>query len=263
MVTLAVLQPGYLPWLGYFDQMIRADVFLHYDTAQFDKNSWRNRNRILTANGVQWLTVPVSVRLGDRIRDVTIASGTAWARKHTATISQSYAKAACRDAYLADLEAILARPWRHLIDLNLALVDAFLDWFGIRCRHGLVSDYDVEGSQTEKLVNLCRAVGADRYLSGDAAADYLDTECFRQHGIAVEWQRYRHPRYPQCRWTGSTGAEPEFVPYLSALDLLMNCGPEGGKILHDTARRARQTAGEGSSDVVQPLRAMCPKTRDR
>ncbi len=236
MVTLAVLQPGFAPWLGYFDQMIRADVFLHYDTAKFDKNGWRNRNRILTWNGITWLTVPVSAHHGQQIKDVRISNTSDWARKHMATLRQAYAKAPCREECLAALEPILERRWDYLIDLDIALVDVLVESFGIDCQRGFVSDHAVGGDRTEKLVNLCKAVGAETYLTGDAATDYLETDRFAAAGITVEWQRYNHPRYPQCRWRKAGSEQPAFVPYLSVLDLFMNCGKDSGSLLHRAAK---------------------------
>lgn len=231
MVTLAVLQPGYAPWLGYFDQMVRADIFLHYDTAQYDKNGWRNRNRILTTGGVSWLTVPVAARLGEAVRDVRISQESRWPRKHITSLSQAYARAPHRDDYLEAIEAIIGRKWERLIDLDIALIDAMADWLAIDCQRGFVSDYGVPGRRSEKLINLCKAVGADRYLSGDAAVDYLDVAAFARAGITVEWQRYKHPRYRQCRRLTKDPPEDQFVPFLSTLDLLLNCGAESGQIL--------------------------------
>src|SRR5688500_843131 len=118
MKTLAVLQPGYLPWLGYFDQMMRADVFVHYDDVQFDKHGWRNRNRIKTASGVAWLTVPVLHKgLGEQpIHEVSIHHDAPWQRKQIATIRQAYAHAPFLDRYLPELEQLLEQRWDLLVD---------------------------------------------------------------------------------------------------------------------------------------------------
>lgn len=237
MTTLAVLQPGYLPWLGYFDQMLRADVFLHYDTAQFDKNGWRNRNRIPNAHGVVWLTVPVLQHLGTALSEVRIAPDPRWKRKHLDTMRQAYARSDVASTYLDGIEAVLSRPWERLLDLDIALVDLIAAWLEIDTRVGRVSDFDVRGERSGKLVELCRAVGATRYLTGDAAKSYLDTAAFDEAGIEVEWQRYPHPVYPQfqgCRHTPSDGG---FIPFMSIVDLLMNCGPSSAAILREVAAR--------------------------
>jgi hypothetical protein len=224
--TLVVLQPGYLPWLGFFEQMLRADVFVYYDDVQFDKHGWRNRNRIKAPSGEpHWLTVPVRhAGLGwPRILDVAIDQRSAWARKHLGTLRQFYAAAPYVERYLPALAETLERPWERLIDLDLALTGLVCEWLGIRRPVHRSSVLPVEGTRSERLLGLCRHFGAARYLSGSAARTYLDVELFAQHGISVEWQEYRHPVYPQQH-----GA---FVPYLSVVDLLLNCGEGSAGIL--------------------------------
>ncbi len=230
MTTVAVLQPGYLPWLGFFDQLRRADVFVYYDDVQYDKHGWRNRNRIKTQNGPLWLTVPVrhgGERL-PRIHDVEIDARTPWARKHVASIRQAYAHAPFLDRYLPALEELLQPKWERLVDLDIACVDLMADWFGLRRRIERSSVLGIGGDRSERLVNICRHFGASTYVSGDAAQTYLDVNLFERHGITVEWQRYPHPAYPQLH-----GA---FVPHLSALDLLFNCGDESPLIAFGAIR---------------------------
>jgi len=220
MSTAVVLQPGYLPWLGFFDQLHRSDIFVYYDDVQYDKHGWRNRNRIKTQTGPLWLTVPVRHR-GEglpRIVDVEIDARIPWARKHVASIRQAYARAPFVARYLPALEEVLERKWERLVDLDIACAALIAQWFGLRRRVERSSTLGIEGSRSERLVNICQYFGATTYLSGDAAKGYLDVELFTQHGIQVEWQRYVHPAYPQLHG--------EFVPYLSALDLLLNCGDE-------------------------------------
>jgi hypothetical protein len=228
--TLAVLQPGYLPWLGFFDQMRRADVFVYYDDVQYDKHGWRNRNRIKSPGGPHWLTVPVRLAgLGKpRILDVEIESGAPWARKHVGTIKQYYSDAPFLDRYAPELEELLHRRWERLVDVDLALTAKLAEWLGLASCSFRSSELAIDGERSERLLKLCRRFGVTRYLSGNAAASYLDVELFRRHGIAVEWQNYAHPTYPQLHG--------EFVPYLSALDLLLNCGEDSGRILDDGSR---------------------------
>jgi hypothetical protein len=227
-----VLQPGYLPWLGFFDQMRRADVFVYYDDVQYDKHGWRNRNRIKTHEGARWLTVPVRHSgLGTpRILDVEIDDRTAWARKHVATLRQAYARAPYAGEYLPALEALLSRPWKQLVDLDIAAVSALAAMFGITSRVERSSELGIRGARSERLVRICEHFGARTYLSGNAAKEYLDVGLFERHGITVEWQEFAHPVYAQ--------QHGEFVPYLSAVDLLLNCGPESRRVLE--GRRERQ-----------------------
>lgn len=223
--TLVVLQPGYLPWLGFFDQMRRADVFVYYDDVQYDKHGWRNRNRIKTPSGPLWLTVPVLHHgLGQPlILDAVIDTRSGWARKHVSSIRQYYAKAPYLKRLLPELEELLQRPWTHLVDLDVAVVDLMRRWLGIRTPIHRASQLGVSGGQSERLVNLCRHFGAARYLSGSAARDYLDVRAFDAVGTEVIWQEYAHPAYPQ--------QFPPFVGHLSAIDLLLNCGDESAAIL--------------------------------
>ena len=200
--------------------MRRADVFVYYDDVQYDKHGWRNRNRIKTQSGPLWLTVPV-LHSGTgfaKILDVEIDRRTAWGRKHVASLRQSYARAPFVDRYLPQLEAVLQRQWTHLIDLDLACVELMAGWLHLQPRIERSSRLSIDGERSQRLVNICLHLGATRYVSGDAAQAYLDVELFARHGITVEWQRYAHPVYPQLH-----GA---FVPYLSALDLVLNCGEE-------------------------------------
>jgi hypothetical protein len=224
--TLVVLQPGYLPWLGFFDQMQRSDVFVYYDDVQFDKHGWRNRNRVKGPDGApHWLTVPVlhSGRNWPAILEVEIEPRSPWARKHVGTLRQFYFKAPFLGRYLPALEEMLERPWTRLVDLDLAVTGLICGWLGLERRTLRASELGITGKQSERLLALCQHVGATRYLSGSSAKNYLDTELFSRHGIEVERQDYVHHVYPQ--------QHGDFVPYLSIVDLLFNCGEESATTL--------------------------------
>jgi hypothetical protein len=223
--TLVVLQPGYLPWLGFFDQLRRSDIFVFYDDVQFDKNGWRNRNRIKSPAGPHWLTVPVRINsLSQRIFETEIDNRPPWARKHLGTIKQFYAQAPHLKRYLPELEELLTgHRWERLVDLDIAAIELFCSWLGMKTQFARSSELGISGERSERLVNICRHFGARCYLSGNAAQSYLDAELFALHGIEVEWQNYKHPVYPQ--------QHGEFAPYLSALDLLLNCGDNSASII--------------------------------
>ncbi len=223
--TVVVLQPGYLPWLGFFDQLRHADVFVYYDDVQFDKHGWRNRNRIKTQTGPQWLTVPVRHSgLGlPRVLDVDIDTRAPWARKHLASLRQAYAKAPHAGEYLPQLEEVLERKWERLVDLDLAVVDVIRGWLRLNRRIVRSSELGIEGERSERLVRICGHYGARTYYSGAAARSYLDVELFERHGIRVIWQDFVHPVYPQLHG--------EFVPYLSIVDLMFNCGAASMAVL--------------------------------
>jgi hypothetical protein len=223
--TVVVLQPGYLPWLGFFDQLRRADVFVYYDDVQYDTHGWRNRNRIKTAAGTQWLTVPV--RHGGlgrpRVLDVEIDGRTSWARKHVMSLRQAYARAPHTARYLPQLEELLERRWERLVDVDVALVAMMAEWLGLSRRVERSSELGVSGERTDRLLRLCQRFSGTRYYSGAAARSYLDTALFERHGVRVEWQDFVHPEYPQ--------QHGPFVPYLSAVDLVFNCGEDSRAVL--------------------------------
>lgn len=223
--TLGVLQPGYLPWLGFFDQMLQSDIFVLYDDVQFDKHGWRNRNRIKSPSGPHWLTVPVfhKGRGKQNILEVEINNATPWARKQVGSIRQFYAKAPYLGRYLPELEELLYRPWKRLVELDVAVIERMCIWLGLDRKIMRSSELSIEGERSDRLLSLCLHLGANRYLSGDAAKTYLDVNLFVRNGIEVKWQNYEHPVYPQ--------QHGEFVPYLSAIDLLLNCGDESKSVL--------------------------------
>jgi WbqC-like protein family len=219
LTTLVVLQPSYLPWLGYFDQMRKADVFVWCDDVQFDKHGWRNRNRIKGPQGPLWLTVPVrhKGRALQPINAVEIDSHLSWSRKHLRSVEQLYARAPFTAPVLAQLTDILLRPWERLVDLNIATTEWLAKEFAIKTPLHRTSQLGIEGDRNGRLINLCRHFQATRYISGDAARNYLDVARFAAAGIEVAWHSYQHPQYPQLHG--------DFLPYLSALDLLLNVGP--------------------------------------
>jgi hypothetical protein len=225
VTTLVVLQPGYLPWLGYFDLLKKADIFVHYDDVQFDKHGWRNRNRVKGPKGAAWLTVPVlhSGRAGQSILDVQIDNHQSWRRKHLSTIGQLYARAPFREVVLPQLQEILERPWGRLVDLDLAIIDWLAAELDIETPRYRSSELGIGGERNERLLNLCRHFGATRYLSGNAAQEYFDVALFAAAHIEVTWHDYVHPTYAQLHGT--------FVPYLSVLDLLLNTGSEARRII--------------------------------
>ncbi|MDP1771326.1 MAG: WbqC family protein [Methylobacter sp.] len=226
MSVVVVLQPGYLPWLGFFDQLIRSDVFVYYDDVQYDKHGWRNRNRIKSPTGPIWLTVPVlnGGRFGQKIHEVEIDNRSSWARKHITAIGQNYSKAPYVRRFLPQLEELLMRRWDSLAELDIASVEMICDWIGIHRKVERSSKLGIEGEQSGRLLDICRHFKADRYLSGDSAQNYLDIEAFAQQGVQVEWQSYQHPVYRQLHG--------EFIPYLSIIDLVMNLGEKSLSVLN-------------------------------
>jgi hypothetical protein len=229
-MRLAAHQPQYLPWLGYFDKMDRVDLFVLLDGVQYKKNEWQNRNRIRTAGGWQWLTVPVHYRFPMSLREVR-PDGGPWRRKHREALRIQYARAPHRDRLLEVLEPLYAEPFESLAALNVRSVTLLAGLLGVRTPIVVASSLEgLPGGADDRLIALCRRFGCGTYLAGAGGRDYMDLEAYRRAGIEVEFQAFRHPVYPQ--------AHPGFEPDLSAVDLLMNCGR--GAI--ERVRRTREVA---------------------
>jgi len=243
-MKIAVLQPGYMPWLGFFDQVNRAEAFVLYDDVQYTRSDWRSRNRVKGPDGAVWLTVPVlkKGRLGQTILEARIDTRSDWARKHRETLRVHYRKAPHFDRYWPMLEEGLQRSWESLAELDIFFIEGLKGALGIETPILRSSQLGVGGERSERLLALCRHLGADAYLTGDAAEDYLEPEPFEREGILLEYQRYEHPVYPQLYG--------EFVPYLSVVDLLFNCGPQSLAIISSGAgRKARMPSGPRASEA--------------
>ena len=220
----AVIQSNYIPWRGYFDIMHDADVFVFYDDVQYTVNDWRNRNRVKTANGVVWLTIPVGDQNNRRVCDVEIHDRT-WARKHWMTIEQSYSRAPAFVRYADFFRSIYSQPWTSLSVLNQTTIRAIAaDLLGIRTQILDSRDFELQGKGSDRLLMLLQQIGATDYVSGPAAKNYLDAELYAQRGVQVHWKDYNHyPEYPQLHG--------DYIPNLSIVDLLMNCGERAADYL--------------------------------
>jgi hypothetical protein len=217
---VAILQSNYVPWKGYFDLIASVDEFVLYDDMQYTRRDWRNRNRIKTPGGLQWLTVPVQVkgRYEQTIRE-TLIDGAAWCESHWKALSLNYRRTPGFSATAAWLEPIYRQPWTHLSVLNRALIEAVCQRLDIPTRLSNSWDYELQAERSERLASICEQAGASVYVSGPAARDYLDESVFAHRGISVEWFSYGpYPEYPQP-W----GA---FEHGVSILDLLFCCGSE-------------------------------------
>lgn len=212
--------------LGFFEQMWRSDVFVLLDDVQYDKEGWRNRNRIKTAKGPQWLTVPVLTkgREGQKIYEVEINNGVDWRKKHLEAIRQNYSKAPFFKKYISLFEQAYALKWESLNDLNRWFISSLASLLGIWKVESIGSlTLGIKGDRIERLINLCHYFTADVFYEGAAGINYINEKVFSERGIKVEFQDYQHPVYPQLYG--------EFVSHLSVIDLLFNCGPESLKIL--------------------------------
>ena len=235
-MIIGILQPGYLPWLGFFEQMYRSDVFVIYDDVQYDKNGWRNRNRIKSANGVQWLSVPVLFKLSDAplITEIKIDNTGNWRKKHLASIRQNYAKSPCFNDFINIFEEAYAREWKYLLDLDFFFISSLARNLGMEGKiiHRS-STLSIQGDRMGKLINICKHFRADTFYEGASGKNYIDEGLFRAQGISIAYQDYKHPVYQQLYG--------EFIPFLSVIDLLFNHGKESLSIITGSKKGAAVT----------------------
>jgi hypothetical protein len=228
-VKLAIIQPSYIPWRGYFHQIQKADAFIFYDDVQYDKHGWRNRNRVKTSNGTIWLTIPVAasgnVLEHTQIKDIRCVWRRPWNRKHWLTLQQSYGRASYFERYTTLLESFYAREDELLADFTIDLTMALARELGIAGTRFLRSSElaGIEGSGTDRLLSLLRAVGADHYISGPSARAYIDEDKVRLAGITLEYMEYAYPEYAQLH--------APYDPFVSVLDLLFAAGPGAGELI--------------------------------
>jgi len=221
-------QPNYLPYLGLFAKIAASDCFVIVDNVQFVKRGpfgFQHRAKIRTREGWQWLTIPVLTKgkYTQLISDVEINNAVPWRGKHWRSILYQYGHARFFKQYCDGLEALYAREWARLADVNIACLRFLLDALGIRTPVYVASEIGVGGKATELIVDICRKTGADTYLHGKHGRDYADLDLLERSGIRSLFQRYEHPAYEQC-FEG-------FEPYMAAIDLLLNHGPDSLSIL--------------------------------
>lgn len=229
-MLVGIHQPHYLPWLRYFEKIDACDVFILLDTVQFTKNGWQNRNKIKTAQGDLVLTVPVHANSDTTIAEVAIDTQRRWQRRHQRAIEQNYKRAPYFEWTMDTIDAFYLRPFESLAELNREMLWAWMDLLGIDTPIHVASELNVDGTATERLVNLVRAVGGDAYYSGAHALDvYLDAQVVTNAGIGLQLQQWTAPEYPQLH--------REFIPDLSILDLVMNVGPDALAVIRSGGGR--------------------------
>jgi hypothetical protein len=222
MKKIAILQSNYIPWKGYFDMIAAVDEFILYDDVQFTKNDWRNRNRIKTPKGLEWLSIPVGPDIGRRIRDVELPD-LRWQEKHWKTLQANYGRA----RHFAEVAAVfeplyLQRSHSRLSALNRELIEAVCGYLGISTKISNSWDYDLIEGKTDRLIALAAQARAGEYVSGPSARSYVDEAAFAAHGIKLTWFDYTgYSEYPQL-W----GA---FSHEVTILDLLFNCGRDAAR----------------------------------
>jgi hypothetical protein len=230
MKKIAISQSNYIPWKGYFDMIAAVDEFILYDDMQYTRRDWRNRNQIKTAQGTQWLTVPVKVKgkYDQKIRDTEI-DGADWALTHWKVLAQNYRRAPHFKELATLIEPLyLGQTYSLLSQLNRKFIETICNYLDINTVISNSWDYQLVEGKTERLADLCAQAGGKEYISGPAAKDYVDESVFENKGIRLTWFNYAgYPEHPQL-WG-------EFTHGVSIIDLLFNCGKDTPRYMRHVA----------------------------
>ena len=236
-MLVAIHQPTYLPWLGYLSRMASADLFVVLDHVQFEQRNYQNRTRVRIDGEPRWLTVPVEQRsreepIAEKRIDNRLGGMRHWSRVHWLTLRHAYRHAPHLAHYAVQLKKIYEQRFDRLVDLNAALLELLRDAFHIRTPLVWSSTLGAQGAKSELVLDICRRVGARALLVGlGGSRAYLDREAFARAGIGLVFQQFAHPVYRQC----GDGSPAPFTPGLSAIDLLLNCGPDARRVLDSAA----------------------------
>lgn len=245
-MIITIHQPEHLPWLGLFNKIAKADLFVILDSVQYEKNYFQNRNRIMGTNGVQWISIPVSNKghMDGSIATTLISTdpkNAKWKEKYLQTIRMSYGKY----PYFADVFHVLEEAMNtespYFCEINISIIKAFCKKLNIDVNYIRSSELNVQGLKSDLILDICKAAKADIYIAGPSGRDYLDMKSFETEGIEVVFNDYHHPSYPQKK-------SKEFVSHLSALDLFMNVGfdeakriiMEGNEAVYDFDKNVRE-----------------------
>lgn len=218
---VVIHQPDFMPYLGFFHRLLSADVYIVLNNVQFvsSSRSWNNRDKIKTKNGATWMTVPVNkCPRNTMINEVIISSAIDWKSEHLTALQINYKKSAHFGEIYPHIEKLYSNGAEYLEDFTFASIKMLMMLFDINITVLYSSDLNVEGTSNTRIARLVKAVGSHRYLSGIGARDYYDPEIYKNEGVEVIWQEFTHPVYPQ--------QFGDFIPNLSSIDLLFNCGIE-------------------------------------
>ena len=228
-MIVSVHQPQYLPWLGYFDKIDKADAFVLLDNVQFKKNEWQNRNKIKTVQGWMWLTVPVLYKFPQLINEVGVNNTDRWQHKQRQALVSNYRKSPFWQMLEGFFEETFSRQWTIISELNIHVVKMLINLLGIETPVHVASEMGTfPEDPDERLIALTKHLGGDTYLAGSGGKDYMDLAKYEKNGIRVIFQEYHHPTYGQLYG--------QFEPYMSAIDLLYNHGEKSLDILRGNGR---------------------------
>jgi hypothetical protein len=216
-MKVAIIQSSFIPWKGYFDIIHDVDKFVFLEDVQYTRQDWRSRNRVKTPGGARWLSVPVTGGISQKICDARIDYSQKWAEKHMRTIHHSYARCDFYKSYRDDIFSFFNKKYETISDLNIALIKKLSSLLDIETELIHSKDIEASGAKDDRLISICERIGADIYLSGPAAKDYIVREKFDRAGIRLEYKDYGgYPAYKQP-WG-------EFDPFVSVIDLIFCCG---------------------------------------
>jgi hypothetical protein len=228
-MIVSIMQPAYLPWLGYFHRIEMSDIHIVLDHVQIDRNSktnFVNRNKVRTKQGWCWLTVPIKTKgkFGQlEINKLEVSDDKDWMDKHWATLMRNYSKALYFEEHKEFFEDCYSSPKSLVVHMNKGITNYLLRQLDIKTEMIRSSEMNPTKRKDDLILELCRKAGATIYVSGPFGRDYLQEEKFRENGIKIIYHEYIHPTYPQTY--------PGFEPYMSVIDLMFNCGPESLSIL--------------------------------
>lgn len=224
-MILTAHQPVYLPWLGLFHKIAISDAFCYFDDVQYQIKDFNGRNKIKTVNGPIWLTIPVQAKgyRDKKIREIRIDNSQDWRKKHFKSIYLNYKKAPYFNKYADFFEDVYKKDWKYLTDINEYMLKWFLKELNVKVNYSKASELNFKGYKSDLVLDMCQKLKANLYIFGTLGKDYADEKNFNENGVKIYFQDYKHPIYPQFNG--------EFVPYMSILDLLFNCGEKSLEVL--------------------------------
>ena len=220
----------FFPWVGLFEQIRLADVYVHYGDVQFSKGGFSNRVQIKTPQGVKWLTVPLEgLTLGQSIEEARISSRIDWRSQHLGMLRGAYARAPHFEQMLQLVDAVYSRSWRSIGELSRASMEVMCEYFGLAAGRRFVDvrELGIAGAGSQRVLDVVKALGGRRYITGWGARNYLDHQLFEDAGVRVEYMDYQKLPYAQLHG--------DFTPYVSVLDLVANTGRDGGNLIRSGA----------------------------
>ncbi len=225
-MIVSIHQPQYMPYIGFFHKLMLSDIHVFLDDAQYNKNAFINRNRIKTANGNLWLTVPVHASIKNTIKEVVIDNKSNWKNNHLKSIINNYSKTSFFQEYRDFFEKVYSKEWNNLSELNIYLIQEIAKKLNLNTKFVRVSDMGISSDSTQRLIDICKKLNADTYISGPGGNKYMDVNLFKENSIKLVYQEFNHPVYNQ--------RFGKFTELMSIIDLLFNHGSDSTDIIKNS-----------------------------